>query len=195
MGKKKLVATLIALLAQFTDVKIKESLIANFFDPLADTKEWSDDGGKTIRNSIMVTVAENILTAYHEAVPGVKILGKKIKEAIYARGKVRNYFGREYAFTMDKSYIGMNYLIQGSSADLFKRSLVHLDEMKSRKYPSYRLYDNIHDAAVGICLPEHAKAYTEEVDAFFASQKFRVPILAKTEYYTHRFGTENIINL
>ncbi len=73
--------------------------------------------------------ARVILADYHEKIPGIKPMIKKIKKALASRGFIFNRFGRRYHINVDKAYIGLNYLIQGTCADAMKRAMYRVHEI------------------------------------------------------------------
>lgn len=54
---------------------------------------------------------------------------ERVKNRVMAVGQVRNRMGRLYGVTMDRSYIAVNYLVQGTCADLIKRQMIALDKV------------------------------------------------------------------
>jgi DNA polymerase I-like protein with 3'-5' exonuclease and polymerase domains len=62
------------------------------------------------------------------------------------------------------AYKAVNYMIQGSAADVLKRSLVRLDRLFRRHYPEAFLSGSIHDEVV-IGLPEayHSELFMRQI--------------------------------
>lgn len=53
----------------------------------------------------------------------------RVRNRITAVGQVRNRMGRLYGVPLDRAYIAVNYLVQGTCADLIKRQMIELDRM------------------------------------------------------------------
>lgn len=64
--------------------------------------------------------ARAFLTSYHAQFPKIKQFSKGIEKAIATRGYIFNKYGRRYHMRTDESYVGINRLVQGSSADMVK---------------------------------------------------------------------------
>jgi DNA polymerase I-like protein with 3'-5' exonuclease and polymerase domains len=191
MGNTKLTKSLTVALSEFDspDMRIK---LRKF---LPAGKLIIPDIGD-IDDAVMAEVSKGVLRDYNERVPAVKKLMNQVREAIQVRGKIRNFFGREYKFTLSKAYIALNYLIQGSAADYFKQLLdLSTEEMislgwlvNSEEICDYYLYDNIHDAIVCIVKDDKVETYTKIINNLLAKAPFRVPILCDFEYYKGNFG-------
>jgi DNA polymerase-1 len=135
-------------------------------------------------------IGNNVLEEYHSTLPEIKQLMKKVKEALQIRGFVRNFFGRQYRIPVELSYIGLNAIIQGGAADLFKQILV---EIHTRRCPEALMIDNIHDSDFAIMPIEYAQFYVEQVAAIMDECPFRIPITCDFELATDKWS--NLIKL
>lgn len=90
--------------------------------------------------------ATEVVANYKDAYPGVVRLFDEVHEQVRTKGWIENAYGRRMKVLKSKAYIGVNYLIQGTAADLMKRKLVvcheFLDGWKSK------LLGTIHDELV-----------------------------------------------
>jgi DNA polymerase I-like protein with 3'-5' exonuclease and polymerase domains len=168
MGKKKTIYSLAKAIVDSDSAKVRQALtkfcIAD--DPLAEFPA-------PIREDQLTAIAENILAYYHEQLPEIKSLNKKIKQLLQARGWVKNYYGRRIYLPYDKAYIGLNAIIQGGSADLFKRIIVK----NHRAHPTVKLVDNIHDCDMSMMKIEEAQPYWDTCQQTLKSFNYKVPIL------------------
>lgn len=71
--------------------------------------------------------AKRIISAVKAALPGYYKLMKRIRDKIERVGYVNTIMGRKNPVNKEKSYVGMNALIQGSAADIMKQGLVNVD--------------------------------------------------------------------
>ena len=60
---------------------------------------------------------------YFKGLPGAKAFFASVIRAVEERGWIKNRYGRVYQIEKDIAYKGVNYLVQGTSADL---SLIHI---------------------------------------------------------------------
>lgn len=64
------------------------------------------------------------LASYHSEFPQISTLQDQIRVALRKRGYIFDPFGRRYYLTPDRSYVGLNRLIQGWAAGAFKLGMV-----------------------------------------------------------------------
>jgi DNA polymerase-1 len=62
------------------------------------------------------------------ALPGYHKLNRRVRSKIETVGYVTTIMGRKQPVKPDKSYVGLNALIQGSAADIMKQGLVNVAE-------------------------------------------------------------------
>lgn len=72
------------------------------------------------RNLGLLYSAESFLAKYHARFPKIKQFTKGLDKVIKNRGWVFNKYGRRYHLRPDESYIGVNRLVQGTTADQVK---------------------------------------------------------------------------
>jgi len=77
----------------------------------------SDSEGRELVRSIKSTLGVNY-----------RVLNKRIREQIESEGYVKTIGGRKQYVPRDKSYVGLNALIQGSAADIMKQGLINVAE-------------------------------------------------------------------
>lgn len=74
-------------------------------------------------------VARKYREEYFKAFPTAPAFQYKVKQTIEQRGFVFNRFGRRYYLPPEKSYAAINYLVQGSSADIIKLAMIRIDRL------------------------------------------------------------------
>ena len=91
--------------------------------------------------------AAEAVAAFHKSFPDARRLINEIREVLANRGYIQNRYGRKYFMSSDKSYLGLNYLIQGSGADMCKGYVMPaLDRFLSDK--KTKMISFIHDELV-----------------------------------------------
>lgn len=78
-------------------------------------------------NKITKEQAKGLISKIKSSLPGYYRLNKRIREKIEDCGYVNTLWGRTQYVNKDKSYVGLNALIQGSAADIMKQGLVNVD--------------------------------------------------------------------
>jgi DNA polymerase-1 len=71
--------------------------------------------------------AKALISKIKASLPNFYRLQKRIKQKIESVGHVNTLFGRKQVVNPEKSYVGLNALIQGSAADIMKQGLVNVD--------------------------------------------------------------------
>jgi hypothetical protein len=86
---------------------------------LARNLGWSLEEGK------------RYLDNYYSSFPEIQIIQDKIKAVLRERGYIFDPFGRRYYLPMNLSYVGLNRLIQGWAASIFKTGFVRVCDLFS----------------------------------------------------------------
>ena len=102
-------------------------------------------------------LADSLMKEYKHKIPFVEPTGKAIMNTGERRGYVRTLSGRRQRMPLDKgSYKLVNYLIQGSAADLLKKGLV--DAWEAGVFNTLKLHAQIHDEVV-FSIPDTKEGY------------------------------------
>ena len=126
-----------------------------------------------IDSSEYAGIAKEIYARYHKTVPSIRILQKRVQNAVRHRGWIKNYMGRVYNMEGGGSHKALNYLIQGSSADMFKKRLmVALQEM-----PHIKLITNVHDSVFFSIPKDNFIPDMKQLTTIMEDIDMRVPIV------------------
>ncbi len=118
------------------------------------------------------TVAEaTIFVAEFETeLPGVQRFMTAMINRVRKHGKIVNAFGRNYFLSPNKAYKAVNYLIQGTCADLMKEAMLEVDDLFVNKWSGCHLLLTLHDELVcEVPLEYHSKELMKDI--FTAMQK------------------------
>ncbi len=140
--------------------------------------------------------SRTFLARYHAAHPGIASLQQSVKTvlsqriirrdgAIVSHGYVKDAFGRVYYVPLDKSYVGVNRLIQGCAASLLKTAMVavynYLDQISAeRGFRVGQILNLIHDELdieLSDKLEDQEKVALKIKDIMEDFPQFKVPIL------------------
>jgi DNA polymerase I-like protein with 3'-5' exonuclease and polymerase domains len=107
-------------------------------------------GQKKIAFLIRCSLAEasEFIDDFNENLPGVKRYMDELVQEVRETGRLVNLFGREYPIERDRAYKAVNYMIQGSCAEIMKRALVRIDNYLQTNYPMSHLIGSVHDEAL-----------------------------------------------
>lgn len=85
-------------------------------------------GVRSVRKMMRCSQAEarQYLKRYHDAYPEVGRLQSRVEWRLQDTGYIKSAWGRRYHMDSRDAYKGVNYLVQGTAADLLKASLIRL---------------------------------------------------------------------
>jgi DNA polymerase I-like protein with 3'-5' exonuclease and polymerase domains len=136
-----------------------------------------------------VDEAKSLVGNYHRRFPSVRRITNELKIEIRKNGFVTNPLGRRYHISTSRSYVALNYLCQGTSADIMKKAMVDLWVwLRKNEYRS-RIIMTIHDEIVietpkseaSEVIPK-AKRIMEDLESYF------VPVTVGADVVTHRWS-------
>jgi DNA polymerase I len=111
---------------------------------------------------------------YFDRLTGARSFIESVHKRIRDKGFVYNRYGRRYYVSSGKAYVGVNYLVQGTSGDLTKDRMNEVSKYLRGK--KSRLVNQIHDEVVGeIALDEEAEVVPEIVK-ILESNPFKIPL-------------------
>ena len=130
----------------------------------------------------LVPLAEALMKMYKTKIPFVDPTCRRIMNTGERRGYVRTLSGRRQRMPLDHgSYKLVNYLIQGSAADLLKKGLV--DAWDAGVFKVLKLHAQIHDEIV-FSIPKTREGYEaccKLYECMAHSYDLRIPIGVDTE--------------
>lgn len=109
---------------------------------------------------------------YFEQFPSAKKFMDNVKRKIIREGVVYNRFDRRYTIPADKAYTGVNYLVQGTSADYVKNRMIAIWEYL-KPYKT-RMVAQIHDEIVFYVHKDEEKWIVPEVKAIMEERLLKV---------------------
>lgn len=110
--------------------------------------------------------AAEFVEAFDARLPGISTFMARMMTRAERDGKIVNPFGRVYYLDRHYSYRAVNYLIQGSAADVLKRTMIRLDGLFRRRWPGAQQLLPLHDELI-IEVPRryHSKRLMREIMA------------------------------
>lgn len=92
--------------------------------------------------------AEKFVAQYHGELPGVNRYMRRMINKAKREGKIFNPFGRMYYIPEQVAYRAVNYMIQGTSADIMKEAMVNVDNLFSKKWKGCHMLLTLHDELI-----------------------------------------------
>ena len=108
-----------------------------------------------------------------------RVLNKRIREQIEGHGYIKTIGGRKQYVPSDKSYVGLNALIQGSAADIMKQGLINVAEAirPLSGYPLLVVHDEVVSEAFELSQNAALRAQNEAMVA--ATDRFTLKVDGK----------------
>jgi DNA polymerase-1 len=156
---------------------LRKHLYSTYYDALAKAPPLPEN----IPQDVLVKIAQNILTEYHAQNPKIKQMQAQIQQLLSVRGYVKDYFGRRAYLEMKRAYVGLNRVIQGSAADLFKKKMAELFRACKQAGLRAKMNLQIHDAIYATMPLADANAYKDLAHKIVTDCSFRVPVLMDFE--------------
>jgi DNA polymerase I-like protein with 3'-5' exonuclease and polymerase domains len=119
-----------------------------------------------------VDTAQEFVAGYEARLPGVKRFMTMLIDKAREEGVIYSPFGRRYTFEPNYAYRAVNYLIQGTAADVMKNGLINVFEMLHKKgywKRGVRLLITVHDEVI-IEVPKKFHSIELMKDVIFAMQ-------------------------
>ena len=134
-------------------------------------------GKEKLARTLGVSIEEvwGIFNEYARVIPEAKALIQASKDAGKARGWVKSANGRTMKVNPDKSYVGLNRVIQGSAAEIMKDRMAMVYENKAAIGILPRC--TIHDELIGDLLEDKAGERLKEALEDFSLFPVKVPLL------------------
>ena len=107
-------------------------------------------GMKKLASQIQKTLeeAKTYKAEYFSRFPKAYTFIDLVCKTVEARGWIKNRFGRRYWIDPDRAYIGVNYLVQGSSADIVKNRMVAARDWLLENGLKTRMLVQVHDEII-----------------------------------------------
>jgi DNA polymerase I-like protein with 3'-5' exonuclease and polymerase domains len=183
MGKKKLLAMIAGIVAiNSGDVNMK----AKMRTFLTGGAKATAQAAEKMSLDEFKDIANNIFNEYHQKIPSVRVLKTRVERAVRIRGWLKNYCGRIYTIPPQMCYKGVNLLIQGSAADIFKERLLEC----MRTLPELKLITNVHDSVFFSCPEELANEMAKKLQNVMEDvPEVRVPLRFELKAAVKNWGT------
>jgi len=102
------------------------------------------------KKGLPTTVGEStkIVAAFHREFPSIKRLTNSLKAELARKGYIENPFGRRYYIPTKFGYKGLNYMCQGTPADLIKAAMVKIWKFIRATGSRVKMLMQVHDELV-----------------------------------------------
>lgn len=173
MGKAKLLASLASIITLSNDENMNERMRTFLTGAAKASAERAQQMVTTVEAQ---AIAVKLYDEYHRRLPSIRKFSKMVTSTADSRGWIKNLKGRVYRRPPHSSHMMVNWVIQGSAADIFKERLVALMPWARERYGA-RMIANVHDSLF-VSLPRAAcQDYMEEAPKVLQAVNLRIPLL------------------
>ena len=116
---------------------------------------------------------------YLDSIEGSRTFIKGVMEAVERRGWIKNRFGRVYKIPMEMSYKGVNYLVQGTSADILNERLIEVHKFLEDKQSNVLL--QVHDEIICEIHDTELEYVPEEIVSLMQINSLDIPLFVDKE--------------
>ena len=116
---------------------------------------------------------------YFEGMQGAKAFINKVSRTVETRGGVKNRYGRRYTIPVELSYKGVNYLVQGTSADMLNERMVEVHEYLKTKRSNLVL--QVHDEIICEIHNEELDEVTARIRELMEVNSLDIPLKVDVE--------------
>ena len=101
---------------------------------------------------------------FDRQLPGISTYMKRMTNKAEREGKIVNPLGRTYYIDPDFCYRAVNYMVQGTSADILKNAMININKLFETKWHDCHILLTLHDELVmEIPLKYHSKKLMREI--------------------------------
>ena len=139
-------------------------------------------GLENLANSLDCTIKEarKYKANFLDGLPGSKKFIKSVMSKIVKTGTVQNRYGRKYWIPEDFAYAGINYLVQGTSADIMSERMIAVhDYLKDKKSA---LIMQVHDELL-VEVAKGEEEVVERVRTLMEENSIGIPLLVDVEIH------------
>ena len=187
MGKKKLLQQIQILLT----LNDSPDAVEKLRDYIVARASSEDAVGGDLRLEVLAKsaeISENIYNGYHGKFPSIRKFQRRVSNIVNARGWIKNLYGRTYDIAAQDWNKSLNYLVQGSAADLLKERMIGIHPLCVELGAA--LVTTVHDSVLYDVPRENLEEfYTRGTEILQTpTLEFTVPILVDGKVATKTWG-------
>ena len=111
---------------------------------------------------------------YFKGLPGSKEFFASVIRAVEDRGWIKNRYGRLYQIDSDIAYKGVNYLVQGTSADILNERMIQVHEYLKDKKSNILL--QVHDEIICEIHNDEIRRIPWEIQELLETNSLEIPL-------------------
>ena len=125
---------------------------------------------------------------YFEGMEGSKDFFDKVVRKVELRGMVKNRYGRQYKINPQFAYKGVNYLVQGTSADILSERMLVIDDYLLDKKSNLLL--QVHDEIICEIHDSEFNTIPYKIQSLLEENTLKVPLKVDMEVCSPSWATK-----
>ena len=123
---------------------------------------------------------------------GSKDFFDKVIQTVESRGWIKNRYGRKYLINKDFAYKGVNYLVQGTSADLLSERMLEVDKYLEPKKSNMLL--QVHDEIICEIHNTELDSVPYEIRDLLQTNSLNIPLVVDMEMCSPSWASKKDLN-
>jgi|TARA_R110000824_G_scaffold161643_3_gene336977 DNA polymerase-1 len=128
---------------------------------------------------------------YFAGISGSKSFIDKVSRTVSTRGWVKNRYGRKYVIPEDLAYKGVNYLVQGTSADILNERMIRTHEYLKTKQS--RILLQVHDEIICEIHDDEIHSVPSEIQKLLEENSLGIPLKVDVEVCDPSWATKKYL--
>ena len=116
---------------------------------------------------------------YLNSIEGARKFIRGVMDAVESRGWIKNRYGRVYKVPAEMSYKGVNYLVQGTSADILNERLIEVHKFLRDKKSNVLL--QVHDEIICEVHDSELESIPDEIVSLMQINSLDIPLFVDKE--------------
>ena len=147
-------------------------------------------GSKKLSQQLRTTQKEaaSYKKKYLDSIEGSRKFIRGVMDAVDRRGWIKNRYGRVYKIPLDKAYKGVNYLVQGTSADILNERLIEVHRFLEDKKSSVLL--QVHDEIICEIYDSEMLELPSQISELLEQNSLEIPLFIDVEICCPSWATK-----
>jgi DNA polymerase-1 len=125
---------------------------------------------------------------YFKGLKGSREFFEKVVRVVSSRGWIKNRYGRLYVVPKELAYKGVNYLVQGTSADILSERMIEVDKYLSDKKSNILV--QVHDEIICEVHNDELEEVTPHVQTLLQENTLGIPLEVDVEVCSPSWATK-----
>jgi DNA polymerase-1 len=141
-----------------------------------------------IQLGVPMSQASDYKKKYFKGLKGSREFFEKVVRVVSSRGWIKNRYGRVYVVPKDLAYKGVNYLVQGTSADILSERMIEVDKYLSNKKSNILV--QVHDEIICEVHDSELNDVTPNIQNLLQENSLGIPLEVDVEVCKPSWATK-----